>query len=289
MLERASASSRVILPPRTSVASAASIDCIPCAAEVWSTEWIWCVLPSRIRFRTAGVSDEHLAARDPARAVGGRQQLLGHDALERDRQLHAHLLLLVRREDVDDPVDRLRRVLGVKGREDEVAGLGGGQRRRDRLEVAHLADEDHVGVLTERGLEAEREALRVVPDLALVDDAALVPVQELDRVLDREDVLLAAAVDLVDHRRERGRLARAGRPGHEHEAARLLDELVDDRRQAELLDRLDLGRDQTECGADRGALHVGVDPEAAVRRHRVREVDLPLLLERLRWSFERIA
>ena len=83
------------------------------------------------------------------------------------------------------------RVLRVQRGEHEVAGLGRGQRGRDRLEVAHLADEDHVGVLAQRGLQAEREALRVGAELALVDDALLVLVQELDRVLDREDVLVA--------------------------------------------------------------------------------------------------
>ena len=40
---------------------------------------------------------------------------------------------------------------------------------------------------------ASREALRVRAELALVDEALLVPVQELDRVLDRHDVLLARA------------------------------------------------------------------------------------------------
>ena len=103
--------------------------------------------------------------------------------------LNADLLLLLRREDVDDAVDRRRRALRVQGAEDEVAGLGSGQRGGDRLEVAHLADEDHVGVLAERGAQRLGEARGIRPDLALVDDAALVAVQELDRVLDREDVL----------------------------------------------------------------------------------------------------
>ena len=97
-------------------------------------------------------------------------------------------------EDVDDPVDRLGGRLGVQRGEDEVAGLSGGQRGRDRLEVAHLADEDHVGVLAQRGFERDREVGRVGADLALVDDALLCAVQELDRVLDREDVLLALAL-----------------------------------------------------------------------------------------------
>ena len=163
---------------------------------------------------------------------------MGDDPLQGDRQLHADLRLLVGREHVDDAVDRLRGVLGVQRGEHEVAGLGRGQRGGDRLEVAHLADEDHVGVLAQRGLQRGGEALRVGAQLALVDEAALVGVQELDRVLDRHDVLVAGLVDLVDHSRQRGRLARAGGPGDEHEAARLARELVHDRGEPELVDRV---------------------------------------------------
>ena len=59
---------------------------------------------------------------------------------------------------------------------------------------------------------------RVHADLALADQAALALVHELDRVLDREDVALHAAVDVVDHRRERRRLARAGLAGDQDQA-----------------------------------------------------------------------
>ena len=117
---------------------------------------------------------------------------LGDDALQRVGELHAHLRLLLGGEDVDDAVDRARRALRVQRAEDEVAGLGGGQRSRDRLEVAHLAEEDHVGVLTERSAERVGESGCVLADLALVDDAALVVVEELDRILDRDDVIGAA-------------------------------------------------------------------------------------------------
>ena len=152
---------------------------------------------------------------------------------------------------------------------------------RDRLQVAHLADEDHVGVLAERRAEALGERRRVLADLALVDDAGPVPVQELDRVLDREDVLVAGVVDVVEQRRERRRLARAGRAGDEHEAARLVGELVEPRGQSELVERLDLVRDQPEGGADGSALEVGVDAEAREPGDRVGEVDLPARLEGL--------
>ena len=191
-----------------------------------------------------------------------RQELLGHDALEGHGELHAHLLLLSRREHVHDAVHGLSRVLGVERGEHEVAGLRGGERRGDGLEVSHLADEDHVGVLAKAGLERGREALRVGPQLTLVDDAPLVHVQELDRVLDGEDVLGARLVDQVDHRGERRGLARAGGARDEHEAARLLGQLLELSGQPEIAQRRHLLRDEPERGAERGALEVGVHPEA---------------------------
>jgi hypothetical protein len=69
-----------------------------------------------------------------------------------------------------------------------VPGLGDGERGADRLQVPHLADEDDVGVLPERVLEGLGEGLGVGPHLPLVHRAVLVPVDELDRVLDGDDV-----------------------------------------------------------------------------------------------------
>ena len=196
-----------------------------------------------------------------------------------DAEHEADLLLLVGREEVDDAVDRLGRVDRVQRREDEVADLGRGQRRRDGLVVAHLADEDDVGVLADDVAQRVGVALGVDADLALVDDAALVLVQDLDRVLDGDDVTVARAVDVVDHRRERRRLARAGGAGHEHEPARLVGELADDRRQAELLDARAFGRHPAQGHPDAAALAEHVDAEATDADERVGEVDLAAGLE----------
>ena len=174
-----------------------------------------------MRFRTAssGSRISSAATRPTPSAVGSSACVT--TAWSEFGDHDAHLLLLLGREDVDDAVDRRRRALRVQRAEDEVTGLRGGQRGRDRLEVAHLADEDHVRVLAERSLQRFAEARCVRADLALVDDALLVPVHELDRILDGEDVLGARAVDLVDDRRERRRLTGAGRAGDEHEPARI--------------------------------------------------------------------
>jgi hypothetical protein len=122
------------------------------------------------------------------------------------------------------PPPTLGSVQRVQGREDEVTRLGGLQRGLRRLGVAELADEDDVGILAENTAQRLAEAFGVEADLALVDDAAVIRMEDLDGILDGHDVLLTRAVDLVEHRRERRRLAGAGRAGHEHEAALLLRE-----------------------------------------------------------------
>src|SRR5512140_1554685 len=166
-----------------------------------------------------GVGHHDLQRQDAPRPARLRQERLGQHALDDERELGADLRLLVRGEDVQDAVDGLDAVVRVQGPEADVAGLGDDERRLHRLEISHLADEHDVRVLAEDVLERRLEAPRVRPHLALVHQAVLVRVQVLDRILDRHDVLVTLAVDLVDDGRQRRRLAGARGPGHEHQAA----------------------------------------------------------------------
>jgi hypothetical protein len=111
--------------------------------------------------------------------------ITGHQGLGEHR---AHHLLFGRGEHVDDPVDRLGGRARVQRAEHEVARLGGRQRQADGLEVAHFADQDVVRVLAQRAAQRVGERQRVRSQLALVDQALLRLVHELDRVLDRQDV-----------------------------------------------------------------------------------------------------
>ena len=216
---------------------------------------------------------EHLDRRRPtARAL--LDEALAHDAAQRRRERHADLALLVRREEVDDAVDRVGRADRVQRREHEVTGLGRGQRGLHGLDVADLTDEDDVGVLAEHALQRGVEVGGVGADLALVDDRALVGVQDLDRVLDRDDVPVVVVVDEVDHRAERRRLSRTGRTGDEDEPALVIGELADDGRQTERLERRDVALHAPQHETDRAALAHDVHAEAAEARHRVREVGL---------------
>ncbi len=66
------------------------------------------VLPHRV------VGEQDLDRRNPASAIGARDELLADDGVQGQGELLPHLPLLESREDVDDAMDRLRSVSRVK-------------------------------------------------------------------------------------------------------------------------------------------------------------------------------
>jgi hypothetical protein len=82
-------------------------------------------------------------------AVGARDQTLRNDKAEGLRETRADDGFFVFRVEADDAVDRLRGVDGVQSGQHEVASFGGFKRDLGRLEVTHLADQDHLWRLTE--------------------------------------------------------------------------------------------------------------------------------------------
>src|SRR3954447_14968168 len=69
-----------------------------------------------------GGRDQDLSSDNASLTIRRLRERLADDTLQGACELHSHLLLLVRREHVDDTVDGLRRVLRVQGGEDEVTG-----------------------------------------------------------------------------------------------------------------------------------------------------------------------
>ncbi len=121
----------------------------------------------------------------------------------------------------------------------------------------------------------------IAEHLALVDEAALVRVQVLDRVLDGEDVLRPLHVDLVDEGGQRGGLAAARGPRHQHQPPRPLGQRRNHGRQPEFPQPTDLLRDQTEDGPHGAPLAEDVAAEPREAPDPEREVELELLLEPL--------
>ena len=230
--------------------------------------------------------DAHRCGHGPALGPAGhelhvRQQLLRDDGFQHRRQLHANLLLLVRREDIDDPVDGLRGVGGMQRGEDQVAGLGNGQRGGDGFQVTHLAHHDDVGVLAQHSAQRVRKGLSVEPELALVDHALLMMVHVLDGILDSHDVRRALGVDKVDHRRQRRGFAVPRRAGDEDQAPRELAQVLQHHRNIQLFNGGNGLRDDARGHADRPALPVHVHTEPAQPGHRIREIELPVFLKLL--------
>ena len=106
----------------------------------------WLVLPSRMRFRTGLLATRISKAATMPPPIRGTS-LWAIDRPERSSELDPDLFLPEGGEHVDDSVDRLGRIVGVQGREDKVARFGQGRGELDGLQVAHLADQEDVGVL----------------------------------------------------------------------------------------------------------------------------------------------
>src|SRR6202007_1138366 len=103
--------------------------------------------------------------------------------------------------------------------------------------------------------------MRIRVDFALIHQAPLVVVQEFDGVLDRDHVLIALAVDFVEHGGECGGLAGSGWSGNEDEPARLVAKPLHDCWGAESVKSLDIPGKGAEHGADGAALVEAVSAE----------------------------
>ena len=158
------------------------------------------------------------------------------------------------------PVSARVRAAGGEG---EVAGLGEGEGGVHALAVAHLAEEDDVGVLAQGGAQGVVEAVGVVADLALGDEAGGGFVDVLDGVLDGEDVLVAVAVDLVEDGGEGGGLAAAGGAGDEDEPlAHLGDAPEEGDGEPELLEGEEAVGEEADGPGEAVALEEAVDADA---------------------------
>src|SRR5258708_21894122 len=160
-----------------------------------------------------------------------------------------------------------------------MAGFRDAQRRFDGLEVAHFSDEHNVGVFAKRGAERIGEGVRVGVDFALIHQALLVIVKELDGVLDSDHVFFTFAIYLVQHGGERGGFAGTRWSGYEDQPARLVAQAFHYERQSQSVKAFDFPRNGTEYGADGSPLIENVAAEARQILQTEGEVQLQVLFE----------
>ena len=203
------------------------------------------------------------------------------DAAQGGCEHGAHLSLLVAREDIDHAVHRFASVVGVEGSEYEQAGFGGCEGEGNGLQVAHFTDEDDVSIFAQGGFETGREGFGMFRNFALGDDAFLVAVNELDRLLDCHNVSREVGVNVVNQGRERGAFSRSSRTCHEHDAAAHVAEGFDDLRHAQVLEGFDFcGDDAEDRSVAVGLLEI-VAAETVVLVHFIGEIEVAMFLKTL--------
>ena len=209
--------------------------------------------------------DEQLH-RSHATLVLTRDETLRDDRAQILRQVQEDLRVLIQREHIDDAIERFRGVVRVQRRQHEMARTGQHDRGLHRFSIADLADQQHVRRRTHRTLQCTRIRLGIEADFALIDDRLLVRVQELDRIFDRDDVVRRVLVAIVDHRRERGRLARAGGTDHEDHAALHHHQVFENVWQTQIVETRHIRGDIAQHHRGIAALVKDVHPEAAETR-----------------------
>ena len=107
----------------------------------------------------------------------------------------------------------------TKANQTGILGFGGDKRGFDCFEIAHFADQNYVGVLSERTAQRFGERARIDIDFSLRDKRFFVLVQKFNRVFNRYDVRISALIDVFDHRRQSRRFSRAGRSGNQNQPA----------------------------------------------------------------------
>ena len=123
--------------------------------------------------------------------------------------------------------------------------------------------------------------------LPLVHEAFLVLVEELDRVLDRDYVVVAIGVDQVDEAGEGSRLSGPGGTGYQHESLRQVSQLADRPGKPKVVRALDLVRDDAVDTSWALAVLEQVAAEAAQPRDLIGEIGVVGLLELLEFPFGR--
>jgi hypothetical protein len=272
------ASAEEIRLRRTRSARFWSSVCMPTCWPVWIAEYICAILFSRIRFLMAEVPIMISCAAtrpEPSFSLHSVCEITAtsdSDSIARTMSFSAAGKTSTTRSIVFAALD----VCSVPNTRWPVSAAVSARRIVSRSRISPT--EDRVRVLAQRRAQRVREAQRVRADLALVDEALLALVHELDRVLDGQDVAVLVLVEVVHHRRQRGALARAGRAGHQHHAARLERQLGEHLRRVQLLEREDLARDGAEHRAGAAVLVEGVDAKARQALDLEREVALQRVL-----------
>jgi hypothetical protein len=142
-------------------------------------------------------------------------------------------------------------------------GFGGFQGDFDGFAIAHFADENDFGRLTQGGAQREREGGCVGVQFALVNRGFLVAVEKFDGILDGEDVVSLLGIHFVEDGGERRRFAGTSRAGDQDDAGAQLDDFLQLQRKVQLFKGGDAFGNDAHHDGMAAALPEDVHAEAA--------------------------
>ena len=153
-----------------------------------------------------------------------------------------------------------------------MARFGKGHRVVHRIAVADFTHQDDVGRLAQGILQRRLPGIGVDTDFALRNDAALVLVNEFDRVLDRDDMTLTVLVAVIDQRRQRGGFPGSGTADKDHQTPLGHGDVLQHRRQTKLVERRDGQVDRPADNRHAPLLHQCIDAKTPDPRRRNGEI-----------------
>src|ERR1051325_3897225 len=230
--------------------------------------------------------DEDFQGGDAAFFVYALEKILRDDPFEGLGKGGPDFILLLGRKDVNDTVHGFSGAGGVEGAEHQVAGAGSDQRQFDGLEIAQLTDQNNIGILAQGAAKRGGEGFGVDADLAVIDQAILALVHELDWVFHRDNMVAPVLVGVVRHSGQRRGFAGAGGPRDNDEATVKHGKLFQHRRQRgvkllKVLKRQNLAGDLPEDSADAVFLIEEIGAEARDVGNFVTEIHVAGFLEML--------
>ena len=157
--------------------------------------------------------------------------------------------------------------------------LGGGQSKTDCLKVTHLAHQNNVGILAQSRAQRFRETQRVAVDFSLIHQAPLALMDKLDRILNREDMVVPVVVNEIDHRREGRRFTRASWSGDQNQTSGQHGDIPEHLSHAKLIHRQHLRRNRSEYRSCTAIVIKGVNPKARHIGHFEGKIRLEKLFE----------
>ncbi len=160
-----------------------------------------------------------------------------------------------------------------------MSGLGDSQGRFDGLQIPHLPDEDHIGVLAQDMFQRYRETEGIGVYLSLVQDASLVRMDVFNRVLNGYDVGVSLLIDLIDHGCQGGGFAAAGGSGDQEEPLGSPDQFLDHLGEAQLLKPFDLIGYGADGSSDHPPLEKDISPESGQSLYPEGEIEFVFLLK----------